>query len=42
MPVIRISDEQKDFLDSEIDRRFEEEVSYRVIIGEIISDINDD
>lgn len=41
MPVIRVSEEQKERLDEEIDRRFETDVSYRVVLAEILSDIDD-
>jgi len=39
MPVIRISDSQKERLDEEIEERFVENVSYRVVLGEILDEL---
>lgn len=38
MPVIRVSEEQKDFLDQEMEKRFSTDVSYRIVLSEIISE----
>lgn len=42
MPVIRVSEEQKSQLDNEIERRFSTDVSYRVVLSEILDEVNDD
>lgn len=42
MPVIRISEEQKSQLDAEIESRFSENVSYRVVLGELLSEVSEE
>lgn len=42
MPVIRISEEQKSTLDKEIESRFSTDVSYRVVLAEILDEVKDD
>jgi hypothetical protein len=42
MPVIRISEEQKSALDEEIEKRFATDVSYRVVLAEVLDEVNDD
>lgn len=37
--TIRISEEQKERLDKEIEERFVEDVPYRVVIGEILEEV---
>lgn len=41
MPVIRVSEEQKRFLDEQIDERFSSDVSYRVVLAEIFSEVEE-
>lgn len=41
MPVIRISESQKEAIDSYIENEYVEDVSYRVAIGDIISGVSD-
>lgn len=42
MPVIRVSEEQKSKLDDEIDSRFSTDVSYRIVLAEILDEVSDD
>jgi len=42
MPVIRVSDDQKEFLDEQIEKRFAADVSYRVALAEIFDEVEDD
>lgn len=41
MPVIRVSEEQKCQLDDEIERRFSTDVSYRVVLAEILDEVGE-
>jgi len=41
MPVIRISKEQKETLDKYIKEEYPENVSYRIAIGDILSNISE-
>lgn len=39
MPVVRISEKQKEVLDKYIEQEYPENVSYRIAIGDILSKI---
>jgi len=41
MPVVRISESQKEAIDSYIEEKYAEAVSYRVAIGDILSKVSD-